>query len=237
MLETPRRWGRKGLGSALAGLLAATGVPACDEAEDGTDHPRECELAADTVRGCFGNDVAEDLLEGCDPRVAERLVDLSCDRLAVAMLDDKADNPVDEAIQRAIQEALYQAIVAGLKAALEQIGLPFGEFDAYILLDRTDSEDDANEMARQWAEDLVGHAGFDPAVRETSAGWVVVHAPCVVDLGEVLPEFVAELVLGRSDTISAMGGTVSHDGDDTDVHLPLTLLPLDDEDVQDPACP
>ena len=222
------------LGGLLAGALLAAGLGGCDTGEaEGV--PRACSDAAQTVRGCFGDAVADDLLDGCDPDVAERLVDLSCDRLAVAMFDDKSDNPVDEAVQRAVQEALYQAIVTGMRAALEQIGLPLGELDAYILLGQADSEAEADALARRWAEDLVGHAGFDPAVRDTSAGWVVVHAPCVVDLGQLLPEFVADLVLGRSDTISAMGGTVSRDGDETDVHLPLTILPVDD-DVSDPAC-
>jgi len=232
-----KRDARTRLRQLLMGVaLGASGPIACDAEPEEDTTPRACVDAVDEVRSCFGDEVAQTVFEGCDVATAERLLGLPCEQLAVVMLDNKADDPVAEAVREAVQEALHQAIVVGLNAALQQIGLPTEGYAAYVMLDEADSEADATALAREWEETLQGRSGFAPTVRAYDSGWAVVHAPCVVELNELLPQFVADLVLGDSDTIAALGGTFDTEGETSKVSLPLRLLPQAEDDVTDPAC-
>ena len=223
----------------VTGLLVCGGL-GCDaesgRAALGDTTPRVCEQASDEARACFGDEVAQSVLDGCDPVTAEHRLGLPCEQLATVMLDSKSDDPLAEAVRDAVMEALHQGIVAGLEAALQQLGLPTDEYVAHLMLDQAETEADAARLAESWRDALDGHPGFAPTVRAYDSGWAVVHAPCVIELGAVLPEFVADLVLGHADTITALGGTVDAEGNTSNVRLPLALLPQAADDATDPAC-
>ena len=229
---------RRTLATACLGAALGWGT-GCDGETEDESTPRICELAAVDMRACFGDDVASAYLDVCDPQYAESIAAGSCEEISSRLLDTKADAPIDEAVQQAVQEVLREALERALALALEQVldRLPgAGDWDVYLMVDDTESAEAAEASRQVWAERLAGREGFDPTVVEYASGWAVVHAPCTISLNELFAGFVAGIIVDDPDTLALLGGSSIRAEDGMEVHLPLTLLPVDHGEAAHPRC-
>jgi hypothetical protein len=229
------------LWAALVGGLFGSG---CDEAQ--SVDARACEVAAATIEDCFGPGSADAFQSSCGPQDAARVQGQQCLELTSLLLDEKADATWDPAVLDAIREALHDAIEQGLTVALQQVLERLGlsaanDYGAYLLLETTDSEQEAQTAAEQWARDLEGRPGFEPTVVAYPSGFGVAHAPCIMDLDSALPRLIADLVMSTPDTLEVLGGEVhqaepTQAGQDLDVSLPVVLLPQRKDEAEHPLC-